>query len=372
MGKKGIDLVISFDTTGSMYSALGQLRKRVQESIRKLFKEIPDLRVGIIAHGDYYDSLVPSSYVVKALDLTTDEKEICNFVETVGKTFGGDAPECYELVLHEARGLTWKAGKAKAFVLIGDDVPHGPEYTERWKVNGVTKTIRNEKKLNWRNEIDMIQQMNVNVYGVQALNRSHATKFYEEVANKTGGFHIQLDQFSHVTDLITAIALKQDGPDKLKAFEAELEKSGNMNRSVERSINKLLSRKKVKSRYKNLSGLDTVEPGRFQVMNVDKDVPISKFVSENGITFNPGRGFYEFTKRVLVQKNKEIVLMDETSGDLYSGKKAREMLGLPVAGEENVKISPSSLPGYTAFIQSTSFNRKLLQGTRFLYEVDDY
>ena len=368
MKKKGIDLVISFDTTGSMYSALTQLRRNVQASVRKLFKEIPDLRVGVIAHGDYYDSLVPDSYVTKSLDLTTDVDKICEFVQKADKTWGGDAPECYELVLHEARSLKWTAGRAKAFVLIGDDVPHGPEYTERVG----SHTIGNTKKLDWRNEIDMLQQMNVNVYGVQALNRKHATKFYEEIASKSGGFHLELDQFAYVTDLLSAIAYKQDGPAALQAFEADLVKSGRMNRNVERSINKLLGKKSKKSRYKSLNGLDTVSPGRFQVLNVDRDVPIAKFVSENGVTFDPGRGFYQFTKRVLVQNHKEVVLRDNSSGDLFSGAKARKMLGLPPLGTEAVKISPTSLPGYTAFIQSTSFNRKLLGGTEFLYEVSDY
>ncbi len=373
ISKKGIDLVISFDTTGSMYPCLSQLRRKVQESIRKLFREIPDLRVGIIAHGDYYDSVVPSSYVVKALDLTTDQSKICNFVQTVGKTYGGDAPECYELVLHEARGLTWKAGKAKAFVLIGDDVPHGPEYKEHVRLpSGKTVLVENKKRLDWRNEIDVLQQMNVSVYGVQALNRKTATPFYEEIARKTGGFHLALDQFSHISDLITAIAFKQEGPGRLQAFEAELVKTGKMNRSYERSINKLLGKKNAKSRYKSLNGLDAVSPGRFQVMRVDRDIPITNFVSEQGVTFDTGRGFYEFTKRVLVQANKEVVLMDDVSGDLFSGAKARKMLNLPKIGVEPMKISPTDLPGYTAFIQSTSFNRKLLSGTRFLYEVDNY
>ena len=171
--KKGVDLVVSFDTTGSMYACLAQLRRKVQESIRKLFREIPDLRVGVIAHGDYCDE--GTTYVTKAIDLTDDVERICSFVNNVSRTYGGDAPECYELVLHEARGLTWTAGKTKAFVLIGDDVPHGPEYS------------LNRKNLNWRNEIDCLQEMNVAVYGVQALNRNHATNFYKEISRRISG-----------------------------------------------------------------------------------------------------------------------------------------------------------------------------------------
>ena len=116
-----IEVVFSFDTTGSMYPCLTQVRRKVGETVKRLMKEIPGIRIGIIAHGDYCDA--GSTYVTKALDLTDDGDAIVRFVEKVGPTGGGDAPECYELVLHEARSLSWTKDYTKVFVLIGDDVP---------------------------------------------------------------------------------------------------------------------------------------------------------------------------------------------------------------------------------------------------------
>ncbi|MGD9729303.1 MAG: VWA domain-containing protein, partial [Nitrospiraceae bacterium] len=179
--------MISFDTTGSMYPCLTQVRREVEKLVHNLFRDIPDLRIGIIAHGDYCDAR--STYVTKMLDLTKDESKICNFVRTVESTSGGDTPECYELVLHEARTLSsWGTGRQKALVLIGDDVPHGPDY------HG------NKKKIDWRNELGLLLEAGVNVYGVQALGRRHATSFYKEIARKTGGFHLELNQFAQVAD----------------------------------------------------------------------------------------------------------------------------------------------------------------------------
>jgi hypothetical protein len=62
--------------------------------------------------------------------------------------------------------------------------------------------------------------------------------------------------------------------------------------------------------------------------------------------------------------------MDRATGDLFSGSKAREMLGLP-EGEE-ARVRPTALEKYAVFIQSTSANRKLVGKTRFLYEVEDW
>ena len=91
------------------------------------------------------------------------------------------------------------------------------------------------------------------------------------------------------------------------------------------------------------------------------------FVTENGLNFKKGRGFYEFTKTETIQGHKEIVLMDRKTGDLYSGTAARDLLGL---SSTTARIRPASLDKYVVFVQSTSVNRRLVGGTRFLYEVD--
>jgi hypothetical protein len=103
---------------------------------------------------------------------------------------------------------------------------------------------------------------------------------------------------------------------------------------------------------------------------VDRDMPIKQFVLENSLAFKTGRGFYEFMKTETIQGHKEVVLMDRKTGDLFSGERAREMLGLPPGA--TVRIKPASLEKYVVFVQSTSYNRKLISGTRFLYEVEDW
>ena len=353
---EAIEVVVSFDTTGSMYPCLTQVRREVKETVNRLFKEIPNIRIGVIAHGDYCDA--GSTYVTKQFDLSDDAKAICKFVETVGATGGGDAEECYELVLHQSKSLSWSAGKSKVLVLMGDDVPHGPSYAQ------------NTKKLDWRNELDLLSEAGIKVYGVQCLNRKHATKFYEEIARKTGGFHLSLDQFSNVTDLIMAVCYQQAGDVPLQNFEQEVEKKGGMNRSMHDIFDKLMGRKPSASKYAASADLRAVPPGRFQALKVAKDAPIADFVRDNGLDFKIGRGFYEFTKKVTVQAGKEVILMDRTTGDFFSGDKAREMAGIPLGVE--ARVSPESLEQYVCFIQSTSANRKLLGGTKFLYEVSDY
>jgi hypothetical protein len=352
MGNYEIEVVFSFDTTGSMYPCLTQVRRKIKETVERLMKDIPKMRIGIIAHGDYCDK--GSTYVTKHLDLTHDTSLITRFVEKVEATGGGDLPECYELVLREAQSLSWETGTKRCLVMIGDDVPHGPS--------------DNPGKINWRDEIDKLAKQGIPVYGVQCLNRKHATKFYEDLAHKSGGFHISLDQFAYITDLVMAICYKQSSDTQLQGFEQEVIKQGRMNRGLNKVFSTML--KRAPSAEFGSTDLRAVPPGRFQVLDVDKDSSIREFVESNGAKFKKGRGFYEFTKTETIQGYKEIVLMDKKSGDMFEGKAARDMLGLPE--DSTARIKPTSLDKYVVFVQSTSVNRKLIGGTRFLYEVEDW
>jgi len=116
-------------------------------------------------------------------------------VVPAGAAGGGDAPECYELVLREARSFAWRPEATRVLVLIGDDVPHPP--------------AQNPQRLNWRDEVAAPGAMGVVVYGVQALDRRHATPFYQELARMSGGYHLSRDQFNAVTDLLLGICYRQ-------------------------------------------------------------------------------------------------------------------------------------------------------------------
>ena len=357
--KSDVEVVISFDTTGSMYPALTQVRREIESTVKRLYKDIRGIKIGIIAHGDYCDSpaLGGGSYVIQTLDLTNDLNAVCNFVKKVGQTNGGDLEECYELAFNEARKFSWQKGTKKIVILIGDNVPHAPYYS------------LNVKRLDWRNELGLLIEAGIKVYALQALGGTYpqATPFYQEIAKTTGGFHLNLDQFSHIRDTILSVCYQQAGDDSLRKFEQEVQTAGRMDRSLDATFAAMLGR--APSATFKTRALDAVDPGKFQVLKVDRDVPIKDFVTENGLAFAPGKGFYEFTKPEDIQSYKEVILQEVTTGDMFSGARARQMLGL-ADGVDAKRVSPKNIGPYRAFVQSNSLNRKLKAGTHFLYEVD--
>jgi hypothetical protein len=348
-------IVFSVDTTGSMYSCLGQVRRCVEETVKELFNDIPELEIGVITHGDYCDG----PHWLSKLGLSNNKEAICTFIKNSPPTGGGDANEAYEAVIHEARTFAWDANaEAKAFVLIADANPHPVGYRYGGHVN----------KFNWQDEAKALHaEHNVLIYSVQCLGSPYSKTFYETLAELGNGYKLDLNQFAIITDLLKAICYKQ--ANQLPVFEKKLETSGKtINIDLLRSMD-ILSGRKPRERKRSAMSMYAVHPARFQILDVDTNTPIKDFVQHNGLLFKTGRGFYEFTKPVLVQEYKEVIIQDRETGEMFSGDKAREMLGIPIGVRANV--SPGSLTKYRGFIQSTSNNRKLLAGTKFLYEVNE-
>lgn len=360
MAVEPIEVVFSFDTTGSMYPCLTQVRRNLRETITRLIQDVPGIRIGLMAHGD--DACRTEKYDIKVCDLTNDKARLVAWVDSIESSYGGGPHANYERVLDCARhAISWSAGKSKVLVILGDEVPHGPSFVHN-----------NGQKYDWRNDLGLLLEAGVQVHGVHCLPgiRPASKVFYQELANKTGGFYLTLDQFNSVTDLVLAICYKEAGSEYVEKYEAEVQAQGRMTRNLSNTFSTLLNRKAQPAAIKP-SVAGAALAGRFQVLRVDADQDIASFVRDNGLSFQIGRGFYQFTKRVLVQDHKEVILVDKTTGDVFCGDQARRMAGIPVGITEKVKPDSDELENFECFIQSTSANRKLLGGTKFLYEVQD-
>ena len=379
-----IDLLVSFDTTGSMYPVLSQVRRDVEQFVSNMFSEFSDLRLGIIAHGDYCDKDNP--YTIRFMDFTRDEDRLCKFVRETDKTYGGDADECYELVLNVAHTqASWRSDADRIMIMIGDASPHSVEYRD------------NKDNLDWKAEADRLAMNGIKVFAVHALAgwRSSSKYFYKTVAEKTLGVYLTLDQFSEIVDLIKAAVCQQSSEEKLNEFVTIIKDNGRMTHSMKNNIKRLrgeevddtytsyarttAKRKRTAGKsddvvIKEMDKLVPVVPGRFQVMTVDKNCDIKGFVTNNGIEFKKGRGFYELTKAETVQQYKEIIMQDKETVEMFVGSQVREKLGLQPQTEKggvNEKLYAKDAKEFRIFVQSTSVNRKLIAGTTFLYEISD-
>ncbi|XP_046566708.1 uncharacterized protein LOC124275270 [Haliotis rubra] len=191
-----MEIVFSFDTTGSMNACLTEIRGRLQDIIQRLQADIPAIRMAVFAHGDY---CTKSSYVTKWIDFSTDVKKLCDFVMNVKGTGGtDDGGECYELVLRQVgENLSWTPGSNRALVLVGDDNPHEPNFRA------------NKRKIDWREEIRTLHTMGIKIYGVECDN--WATIFYRTISKETECRHLKIENFTDIFDFLMAICDREHG-----------------------------------------------------------------------------------------------------------------------------------------------------------------
>jgi hypothetical protein len=138
------DILFSFDLTGSMADAIGEVKvnaSAVMESVRAL---IPDTYFGVMSHQDYPEFYDYCGYAEAYGDpadgdvpyrlnqpLSGDIAAVHSAITGLTLGDGADAPECYSRVLYEATAddaIGWREGSTKMVILWGDAVPHDCDY----------------------------------------------------------------------------------------------------------------------------------------------------------------------------------------------------------------------------------------------------
>lgn len=202
--KKGsdgmLDMVIAFDTTGSMASYIGAVRKEVSELVPRLFRSNPNLRIGIVAFGDYCDMddahIFGNAY--QCLMPTENENDVIKFVMESKDTSGGDGDEFYELVLKKIIDETpWRDKATKAVLLIADAAPHRLGYTYRDYVVG--------NQIDWRVEARKAADRMIKIDTVTITDES----WYKELSAMTNGVSAPFSSSHKTARLVEAATLSR-------------------------------------------------------------------------------------------------------------------------------------------------------------------
>jgi hypothetical protein len=295
-------------------------------------------------------------------------------------------------MLHKVQTLNWSSDSVRSLIVVGDSCPHSPGAAY--------------KGLNWREELVAVKGMGVNIYGVHALSwgdNADVKNFFKTITRETNGYHLYVDQFTMLPQMLMAICFRAMGQERLETYENELRvASSGVTTGMKQMFDIMLGKKTTEdveeengrtyasysssrhssagtTRRKTSTGLETLKdedfemkpshPSRFQVLDVTGgDVDIKDFAQQNGLVFERGKGFYQFSKSELIQKGKEIILQEKSTGHFFEGNMARKMLNL-ITYDEKKRIKPTDFAEYDVFIQSTSSNRKLVDGTKFLYDT---
>jgi Mg-chelatase subunit ChlD/phage FluMu protein Com len=186
--RDGLDLVITFDSTGSMTGEINQVKRQIQRIGRTLMELIPQTRISICTYRDAGDD-----YVVKGLPLTRNLDQVQLFLNEITAGGGGDEPESVE------QGLRWSIEEnqflpntRKVILVFGDAPPHETSMDQiiklsagfRQRQGGVISTVtcRSPNRLHafeqiaqygggeaflTQNEREIVSQLMILVFGSQ-------------------------------------------------------------------------------------------------------------------------------------------------------------------------------------------------------------
>lgn len=92
-------------------------------------------------------------------------------------------------------------------------------------------------------------------------------------------------------------------------------------------------------------------------------VEIKPYVDAAFPPYRVGMGYYELTKSEKVTGDKQIAVVEVDTNQVYVGAGARQLLGLPLGV---CRVKPTLNRDYKIFVESTSLNRHLREGTQIL------
>ena len=206
-----LDMVIAFDTTGSMAAYIEAVRKEVSELVPRLFKNNEDLRLGVVAFGDYCDMKNAQEFgdAYQCLMPTDNENAIVKFINESKDTSGGDGDEFYELVIKKVVEETpWREGATKVLLLISDACPHSLGYTYRDYVVG--------NQIDWRKESEKAASMGIKIDTVSITGEP----WYKELSDMTNGISTLFQSSCKTARLVEAATLARGSKASREMFDS--------------------------------------------------------------------------------------------------------------------------------------------------------
>lgn len=123
---RGLDLVLCYDSTGSMIPLIRAVKQRLDVLIEESSRIVPNLRLSLFTYRDEGEE-----YVYYGTPLTYAADSLKAFVQVAEANRGGDLPEAVTQTVEAAvERLAWRAEAQKVIVVIGD-APYHPENAAR-------------------------------------------------------------------------------------------------------------------------------------------------------------------------------------------------------------------------------------------------
>lgn len=232
-----LDLIIAFDTTGSMSSYISSVKKQVISIISDMLNANPKLMIGIVAFGDYADMISPEEFgsAYQCLGLTNDRDKLVDFIKLARSTGGGDSDEFYELVIRKIVSETkWRDGVTKSVLLIADARPHSIDYVHPNCIH----------KIDWVEEAQIALDEGV-IFDTVNIN-SLSSSWLKELSRITEGVNVPFKDANNTGNLLRATSYARGGDSTLMMFKELIKDAEKENNEELKAVYSVYSKEIIK------------------------------------------------------------------------------------------------------------------------------
>jgi von Willebrand factor type A domain len=220
--RKGLDVVLVIDGTGSMKLIIDDVKAKMQQLVQAIHRLVPIARVGIIVFGGKGEKM-------EIQPLTLSPQKLSEFLSHITAKGGGEWEEdTFGACQKAIGGMDWKPYAKKVVVLVGDSPPHKDDFAP------LIALIRKFKEENGTfNTVDVAAEEHerferefwLKVHREEPPKISPLPEFYQQtrsaykvLANAGGGAMRSLTKDTHINQQVLILAFGEQWQNQVAAF----------------------------------------------------------------------------------------------------------------------------------------------------------
>jgi len=226
--RKGLDVVLVIDGTGSMNLIIDDVKAKMAQLIQSIHRLVPIARIGIVVFGGKGEKL-------DSQPLTLSPQKLEDFLSHITAKGGGEWEEdTYGACEFAVNKMDWKPYAKKVVVLVGDSPPHKEDFQPLIQLihkfkdeNGTFNTVDVAAEEHERFE----REFWLKVHREEPPKISPLPEFYQQtraaykvLANAGGGSMKSLTKDTHINQQVLILAFGEQWQNAVAAFGRGLEK----------------------------------------------------------------------------------------------------------------------------------------------------
>jgi hypothetical protein len=226
--RKGLDVVLVIDGTGSMNLIIDDVKAKMAQLIQSIHRLVPIARIGIVVFGGKGEKL-------DSQPLTLSPQKLEDFLTHITAKGGGEWEEdTFGAVEYAINKMDWKPYAKKVVVLVGDSPPHKEDFQPLIQLihkfkdeNGTFNTVDVAAEEHERFE----REFWLKVHREEPPKISPLPEFYQQtraaykvLANAGGGTMKSLTKDTHINQQVLILAFGEQWQNAVAAFGRGLEK----------------------------------------------------------------------------------------------------------------------------------------------------